>query len=662
MLIFLFSFTACHHIRAICEHDSIQSQIPNPFHEHITGSPSIFSGEERQPIRIFFDLTSVKKSTILENLDDSQTRIQNLETTLNNLASFTAKIMNVTRLTKPIVTGHSIGPISCKNQSVNTDLYIAVTLRNYPKNSKILGQAFYSSTNHLDNRPITGGMYLNPEYFPKEPQDENSIERLFFSTIFHEMCHVFGISNYAMSTWIDRSTGKRYSPFPKTSYYNSTYSKRFNIVHTPAAKRYIKERFGIDEFAPGVPAGIEIEDGGGSGTEGSHPESRVYLSEVMCGIFVGYTFISNLTLSLLEDTGWYDVDYSRGELYAWGDGKSMGKGPLTTFINTAPQLSYPNHYLCWPGKTGSQCHYDFRSKAYCSPNAEYNCDSGKFEDKECCRMKEFTNPLNLPIRGDREEFDYLFFKVPNASLRCQDTKLNDLESSIISGELFSEDSMCAMSTLSKSSKLTLNSSKKLDDSENEQPGCYKMMCSPSGKLFITVGSEIKECKGEDQTLTFDGFDGYLKCPPPDLLCGMKTFIKRPTIDEPKEENTDSFSPKASLSFSISPTITSIIDTITSSIEGVITTINVQTNTVVDENVQDESVFSTTVVFIFCTFAGIILVVVAIFNIRLFVNRRYGEFNENAREEIPHEERDQISVQIIESGDSASASSEEVEVV
>ena len=522
MLLYFLFFLSLESILAPCDHDIIQRQVPNPFHDEISGPSLLNKKITRKPIRIFFDLSSIKQSiksnaanssNLLEENEDLK-KLKNLEITLQNLADFSSRLLKVTRLEQPFVVN--------SKQKIKTDLFISVQMKNYPKGSKILGQAYYTQTNKDDNRPIKGAMNLNKEYFPDEPQNEHSLERLFFSTIFHEMCHVFGISGTAMKRWINRETGKPYSPLPLTKYFNQTYQKTFHILHTPAARRYIEQRFGITEFAPGVPAGIEIEDGGGPGTEGSHPESRVYLSENLCGIFVGYTFISNLTLALLEDTGWYDVDYSMGEKYAWGDGKSMGKGPLTTFINTAPQISYPPHYMCLPNNTGEQCHYDFRAKAYCSPIATYNCTNSSADDQQCCKMKNFTNPLNWPIRGGREEFDFLIFKVPNVSLRCQDTSLND-QNAVIHGEFFSEESMCAMSTLSKNEQ----------DFDKPLPGCYFMKCDKEGNLLVTVGNSTQNCNYENKVLHFDGFNGQLYCPPPDLVCSMKNFL----FDQSTSKNT-----------------------------------------------------------------------------------------------------------------------------
>lgn len=649
MFLILFSLSACHSILARCDHDLIQSQIPNPFTEEEPQQPTFLSEEELKPIRIYFDLSNVKLKILSEAKNKTPSEsikasnlYHNLEVSLNNLADFSSRLLKVKPLTEPIKPGDHVSDIKCSSNPVNADLFIAVKVKSYPSESKILGQAFYSQSNKADGRPIIGGMYLNQFYFPETPQDENSLERLFFTTIFHEMCHVFGVSGGAMSGWINKKTGKRYDPLPITSYFNSTYQKKFKILHTPAAHQYAVKRFGISEFAPGIPSGIEIEDGGGAGTAGSHPESRVYLSETMCGIFVGYTFISNLTLALLDDTGWYDVNYSMGELYPWGDGRSLGYRnitriendvektyfaiePLRNFINTAPQLAYPKHYMCWPGyEDKPSCHYDFRAKAFCSPLTKFDCNKQKnFDDRSCCKMKNFTNPLNWPIRGDREEFDYLIFKVPNTTLRCQDKSLNSNIEFRYAGEFYSDDSMCAMSTLRKKSEGPV-----FTENSVELPGCYKMICDSNNTLYVTVGNDTQICKYEDQRITFSKMDGYLVCPSPYLLCGMKSFLKRQVLDDPEYIDPPmDYGPESTID-----------------------------DHEKNKNENNKKSYSRTIVIIAAVLGiviGIIIAVVVAFLIRRYSSKNYGKFN-SKNQNIERNPGDDISMQLNDS------SSEEIE--
>ena len=437
-------------------------------------------------------------------LDDG--KLASLRATFDNMESFIGRMLKVDPERKPI--GNFVA-----------DLVITVSAHTFPKGDKTLGYAGINGRSEILGRPNRGSLTVNTAYIPEIPQSEKSLERLFFTVMFHEIMHVLGMDNVGWRSWIDKNTGKPYSNQIFTSYFNSTYQKKFNILHTPALHRYAAERFGVSEFAPGVPAGVEIEDGGGMGTAMAHPESRIFMSEVMCGIFVGYVAISNLSLSILDDTGWYEVNYSMAEPYSYGDGKSMQTEPLKEFPIVAPQVSFPKHYLCWDEQVQSMCHHDFRSKAYCSPSTAWSCPGKGFDDSQACKMSSFVNPYNRPVRGARSEFDYLYFKVGNVSARCEDEELNGLDMNNLTGEEYGSDSMCVLSTLGA------NAEEKVP-----QARCHVMKCDANDVIEIMIGNQTKYCHSANQKVVFEGYEGYVICPDPKLLCGMKKFLGKDMID------------------------------------------------------------------------------------------------------------------------------------
>ena len=68
--------------------------------------------------------------------------------------------------------------------------------------------------------------------------------------------------------------------------------------------------------------GVELENYSGEGTAGSHWEARILLGEYMNGvIYPEEQVISEFTLALLEDTGYYKANYYTGGLMRYGKGK-----------------------------------------------------------------------------------------------------------------------------------------------------------------------------------------------------------------------------------------------------------------------------------------------------------------------------------------------------
>lgn len=55
-----------------------------------------------------------------------------------------------------------------------------------------------------------------------------------------------------------------------------------------------------------------MENEGGETSSASHFEKILFGNELMTGVQTGNPILSRFTLSLLEDSGWYKVDYGQG--------------------------------------------------------------------------------------------------------------------------------------------------------------------------------------------------------------------------------------------------------------------------------------------------------------------------------------------------------------
>ena len=123
----------------------------------------------------------------------------------------------------------------------------------------------------------------------------------------HEFTHILGFSGKFIQTF-----------FPQYIFIKDDengFSRRFlnstKLIHT--AKKY----FNCDEID-----GIPLEEGGGNGTISSHWEEKIFLGELMCGaIYPPEQSFSEFTLSLLEDLGYYKVNYYTGGLMKYGKNK-----------------------------------------------------------------------------------------------------------------------------------------------------------------------------------------------------------------------------------------------------------------------------------------------------------------------------------------------------
>lgn len=112
-------------------------------------------------------------------------------------------------------------------------------------------------------------------------------------------------------------------------------------------------------------SGLELEDGGGRGTSGSHWEKRLLMNEIMTGSVDTRSVVSKMTLALLEDSGWYKANYSMADRLDWG--RNQG----THFV-TSPCNMWKGAYHCNTTQL-SGCTYNREAEGYC-PILSYNGD------------------------------------------------------------------------------------------------------------------------------------------------------------------------------------------------------------------------------------------------------------------------------------------------
>ena len=105
-------------------------------------------------------------------------------------------------------------------------------------------------------------------------------------------------------------------------------SKTVHMLVTPRVRREARRHFSCSRLEGG-----ELEDQGDLGTSLTHWEKRVFGDEAMTGnhqelqragrLYTEQKMISRMTLAVLHDSGWYNVDFSKADSrYSWG--KNLG--------------------------------------------------------------------------------------------------------------------------------------------------------------------------------------------------------------------------------------------------------------------------------------------------------------------------------------------------
>ena len=182
---------------------------------------------------------------------------------------------------------------------------------------------------------------------------ENSVEYIRIMLL-HQFTHILGfynetfpsfiIANGDISKIITTTNSDRRSQVPRS------------YIHSPKVLEYAKKYYNCYNIE-----GLDLEDQ--DDRTNSHWESRILLGEYMNSEpYYPEQVISEFTLALLEDSGWYEINYYTGGLMRFGKNKGcdfLTKDCLSPsvfkneFFNIGDNKVTPS---CSPGRMG---------RAYC---------------------------------------------------------------------------------------------------------------------------------------------------------------------------------------------------------------------------------------------------------------------------------------------------------
>jgi len=225
----------------------------------------------------------------------------------------------------------------------NTDfvLYVTAVSNGNCNNSKTLAYAAACQQESSLDRPVAGFINICPEKVTASELRTSYNEVL--ATIKHEIFHALAFSP-SLYAFFRSKSGAPLTPRLKNGLpsYNSilkhyqwseqtvkvvtrddwltrsgSVRHSVHLMVTPKVKEEVRRHFNCSTLE-----GAELENQGGEGTALAHWEKRLFENEGMTGIFTHNPAFSRLTLALMEDTGWYKVNYEMAEPLQWG--KDLG--------------------------------------------------------------------------------------------------------------------------------------------------------------------------------------------------------------------------------------------------------------------------------------------------------------------------------------------------
>ena len=332
-----------------------------------------------------------------------------------------------------------------------------------------------------NKRPIAGVLYINPNL----SFDIHNSDLYMKNILLHEITHIL-VFNWKLLNSLNMISSK-----------NSV-----NYISSSKALLKASQHFNCPSLS-----GIPLENQGGSGSAGSHWESQYMLGDYMISTDYADTVLSDITLAVFEDSGFYKVNYYSGGLFKFGKNKGcdfLNKKCINNGVLLSEEefCKTPMKPLCFASKTikGYCGIFDYSdSTTSIPPEYQYfdNPNYGGFYPANFCPVSASTD----------SETDYYpdSCKVGTSSLHSD------------FGEKIGSSSFCFVSSL-------LPTSTEMN-SIDPQSICYSVQCDSSNKqIIVNVGSQKVTCPTEGGEINPSGFKGSIICPKYIDICDFKDNI------------------------------------------------------------------------------------------------------------------------------------------
>ena len=473
--------------------------------------------------KIYLDVKNIEKDIRINQLNDyhdlfinSMTKaVETLQTLLRVRADggeYTFEDVDIEELNITDWDKNKVGT-DAKNRgitmtSLDIDLIIFGTIVSLDNSTLASASAKY--LNSVTGQPIIGLVKINKDVdYSKEKSQE-----YFQAIVLHEFTHILGFSIQSFETF----------------YHNvETRQDDFGIMRTYIISSRVvavaQKYFNCPELT-----GVELEESGGEGTAGSHWEARILLGEYMNGYaYTEEMVVSEFTLALLEDTGYYKANYYTGGLMRYGKNKGCdfvkGKCVNKVTYKLNNNLFYNEFYDTIISAQGidPSCSVGRQSRTY---NAIWSYDSIP-EEYQYFGSAEYGgySPADfcpVPVKYSEEEEKVNFSGQCSvkgsgeygSKIKYSSEYISPLSKNMIAitGETLSDHSFCFLSSLTKN---TLQISNVY--SSVIRAVCYEIFCS-SKSLTVKIHEDYIVCPREGGKIIADGYDGYFLCPDYYLMC------------------------------------------------------------------------------------------------------------------------------------------------
>ncbi|CAH8856347.1 unnamed protein product [Trichobilharzia szidati] len=390
------------------------------------------------------------------------------------------------------------------------------------------------------DRPITG--YIN--FCPNRLDENYPMKTILLSTAIHEMGHALGFNRNLYAFYRDESGRPRTPRHPNTGMPNTpqgefgiyaasqevvmevpriwksartTVRRNVAVMVLPNVLKFARSHFNCPNLD-----GVDLENEGSSATYLTHFEKRVVHDELMAGSAELPSVVSRLTLSVFQDSGWYNVNFNMASEWKWG--KNLGCDFVTKSCSEFLMIQRGRN-----GPTGPWCDFFDHNRVQCAThNDAFNyCNMIRHNEPIPPEKQHITNTNGLNpndinfLAGESKLHDgcAVFQPIPNLfnegyTSVCSHEENNRLIKNNPLMQQFGPNSMCVNHGVRWTS-----GGRNLRDLG---ASCHKYQCS--GGLKIVVGNSVVSCPGQGGEVRVNAqgsmgpINGSAVCPPCGQVC------------------------------------------------------------------------------------------------------------------------------------------------
>ena len=404
------------------------------------------------------------------------------------------------------------------------------------KNNILSSASFCYLGDESIQRPLAGYIYIEKNISALEMAKSN-VERYYTMIFLHELTHIL-VFDKDLFEIMDNIEIKQVEILGQNR----------SVLSSPKVLSMAKRHFGCSDTLN--LKGIELENQDydwhikvdeenndneeekfSSDNFGNHWDARTMLTDYMTSINYDEVAISEITLALFEDSGWYKVKYYTGGLFRYG--KNQGCSFLNDYCVNGDKSLHQNDF-CITEKT-----------TMCTPGRTH---------RAMCGLTTYPTPLEVFYRyftdsrkgGYLSQTDYCPVAKTNSSIsktyyyqgHCNYGEIELFPENL--GYIMGNNSICLLSSLAP----------KDDESLKEYPSSFRALCyevdcynnSGEKSVRIFIGNNVIICPTSGGTQTLDGYNGYILCPDYNLICTGKVWCSDliSCIEKQSEPDENSF--------------------------------------------------------------------------------------------------------------------------